>query len=68
MKNKSVYDEIFDKPCSVCGKIIKKDVYDQGDCPHCTFKNIDDFKENAKVEEDFLKDIWDETTDRYWLQ
>ena len=151
MKNKSVYDEIFDKPCSVCGKITKKDIYDQGDCPHCAwknnfladenpdnvlypnlislnkakqlysegkpfepdldefieallfygemefsyngirygltrennkdiyffttnsenyniFKNIDDFKENAKVEGEFLKDIWDETTDRYWLQ
>ena len=39
MKNKSIYDEIFDKPCSVCGKIIKKDIYDQGFCPYCKWKN-----------------------------
>lgn len=32
------------------------------------FKTKDDFKNNAKVEGKFLKDIWDETTDRYWLQ
>ena len=32
------------------------------------FKNFDDFKNNAKVEGKFLKDIWDKTTDRYWLQ
>ena len=39
MKNKSIYDEIFDKPCSVCKEMIKKDVYDQGDCPYCKWKN-----------------------------
>lgn len=27
-----------------------------------------DFKNNAKVGEKYLKDIWEETTDRYWLQ
>ncbi len=154
MKNKSIYDEIFDKACSVCGKIIKKDIYDQGNCPFCkwknnfladknpnrviypnlislneakqlygqgkpfepdlddfvealffysevqfkynnmfyevilasennediikmndfnggnlqTFKTKEDFKNNAKVEGKFLKDIWNDTTDRYWLQ
>lgn len=155
MENKNIYDEIFDKPCSVCGKIIKKDIYDQGDCPYCKWKNnhfadinpIDvlypnlislnkakklynegkpfepnfeefiealygysemqfeynwtyyavelvydknknliirlynskneettffnnsqDFKDNAKVEGILLKDVWDKTTDRYWLQ
>ena len=155
MENKNIYDEIFDKPCSVCGKIIKKDVYDQGECPYCSwindgladknpnvvlypnlislnkarllyaegkpfqpnldefldalycysevqfeyngtyyavelmgneiekreislfnsktkeqfiFKTRDDFKNNAKVEGKLLKDIWDKTTDRYWLQ
>lgn len=154
MKKKSIYDEIFDKPCAVCGKVIKKDIYDQGDCPYCnwrnnfyadehpdiviypnlislnkakqlykegkpfepnldefiealycycevqfeyngvyygverlgtkdnryiamfkfnepisqTFQNKEDFKNNAKVEDKFLKDIWDKTTDRYWLQ
>lgn len=29
----------FDKPCSVCGKIIKKDVYNQGECQSCTWFN-----------------------------
>ncbi len=32
------------------------------------FKSKEDFKNNAKVEGKLLKDIWDETTDRYWLQ
>lgn len=32
------------------------------------FKTKDDFKNNAKVEGKFLKDVWEETTDRYWLQ
>ena len=52
MGNKSIYDEIFDKPCSVCGKIIKKDIYDQGDCPYC--KWID--KEFAKIKQTFLEE------------
>ena len=155
MTDKKIYDEIFDKPCSVCRKVIKKDIYDQGDCPYCKWKNNfladenpnkviypnlisldkakelyaegkpfepdlndfikalffysemqfeyngvyyavelvfndksepqislynsqtkestifnkdDDFKNNAKVEGKFLKDIWNDTTDRYWLQ
>ena len=33
-----------------------------------TFKTKEDFKNNAKVEGKLLKDIWDDTTDRYWLQ
>lgn len=32
------------------------------------FKTKNDFKNNAIVEGKFLKDVWDETTDRYWLQ
>ncbi len=39
MENKNIYEEIFDKPCSVCGKIIKKDIYEQGNCPYCKWKN-----------------------------
>ncbi len=154
MKNKSIYDEIFDKPCSVCREMIKKDVYDQGDCPYCkwknnfladenpnrviypnlislnkakqlysqgkpfepnlddfvealffysevqfkyknicyeviltsenneeiikmndfngwhlqTFKTKEDFINNAKIDDKLLKDIWDDTTERDWLQ
>ncbi len=155
MENKNIYDEIFDGFCEVCGKPMKKDIYKQGTCPHCgwrnsykneenpdkvcypnlvslnkakqlykdkkpfdpnldefiealhsysevqfeyngvcyavelvdfqgddfhvqlynpktkekvIFKDYADFKNNAKVEGKFLKDIWDETTDRYWLQ
>ena len=155
MENKSIYEEIFEKPCSVCGEKIKKDIYEQGDCPYCKWKNNhfadinpnivlypnlislnkakklysegkpfepdldefmealhsysemqfeyngayyavelvydknkklvislynsqtkestifnedEDFKNNAKVEGKLLKDIWNDTTDRYWLQ
>ncbi len=151
MGNKNIYDKIFDKPCEVCGQIMKKDVYDQGDCPFCGWKNCfinvekpdsvaypnlislnkakqlyeegkpfepnldefiealnfygetqfeyngayfaveqnnesiielydsktkisqifktnEDFKNNAKIGNEYLKDIWDKTTDRYWLQ
>ena len=155
MENKNIYDEIFDKPCSVCGEIIKKDIYNQGDCPYCKWKNNffadenpdnvlypnlislnkakklysegkpfepdlcefiealhnysemqfeyngvyyavelvfndnsepqislynsktkettlfnndEDFKNNAKVDGKLLKDIWNDTTDKYWLQ
>ena len=32
------------------------------------FKTKEDFINNAKVEGKLLKDIWDYTTDRYWLQ
>lgn len=32
------------------------------------FKTTDDFKNNAKVEGKLLKDIWNDTADRYWLQ
>lgn len=32
------------------------------------FKTKENFKNNAKVEGKFLKDIWNETNDRYWLQ
>ena len=155
MENKNIYDEIFDKPCSICKKIIKKDIYNQGNCPYCKWKNSfladenpdnviypnlislnkarklysegkpfepdlndfvealffysemqfeykqvyyavelvgndednynielynsktgesfffktkEDFVNNAKIEGEFLKDVWNETTDRYWLQ
>jgi len=33
-----------------------------------TFQTTDDFKSNAKIDGKLLKDIWDQTTDRYWLQ
>ena len=32
------------------------------------FKDGEDFKNDAKIEGKLLKNIWDETTDRYWLQ
>ena len=32
------------------------------------FKNDNDFKVNARINDKLLKDIWDQTTDRYWLQ
>ena len=32
------------------------------------FKTKEEFKNNAKIGNQYLKDIWNETTDRYWLQ
>lgn len=155
MNSKNIYDKTLKKLCSVCGKTIDKDIYDQGDCPFCKWKNSyladvnpnkvlypnlvslnkaiklykegkaiepnldefiealngygemqfkykdvcyavervfdenknikicfynsktkesayfvndDDFKNNAKIGNEYLKDIWEQTTDRYWLQ
>jgi len=155
METKSIYDDIFEKECSVCGKVIHKDVYEQGDCPYCKWKNNNfadinpnnviypnlislnrakqlfregkslepnldefihalhgysemqfeykgvyyaveliydenktlkirfynsqtkksiffdddtDFKNNAKIGDEYIKDVWEQTSDRYWLQ
>ncbi len=32
------------------------------------FNNDEDFKNNAKIGNEYIKDIWEKTTDRYWLQ
>ena len=32
------------------------------------FNDDNDFKNNAKIRDKYIKDIWDTTTDRYWLQ
>lgn len=32
------------------------------------FNDDEDFKNNAKIDGKLLKDIWNDTTDRYWLQ
>ncbi len=32
------------------------------------FNDDEDFKNNANIDGKLLKDIWDDTTDRYWLQ
>lgn len=32
------------------------------------FNDENDFKSNAKIGDKLLKDVWDDTTDRYWLQ
>ena len=32
------------------------------------FKDDDDFINNAKIGGKYLKSIWEQTTDRYWLQ
>ena len=39
MKDKTIYDKIFDGPCEVCCKTIKKDCYGQGKCPYCGWRN-----------------------------
>ena len=155
MNKNNINNKIIDSTCEVCGKTIEKDIYGQGKCPYCgwrncfmnaehpdnvlhpnlislnkakrlylekkplepdlddfvealhaygevqfiynnvcyavelldseinstqiqlyntktkevfVFKNDNDFKTNARIENKLLKDIWNETTDRYWLQ
>ncbi len=35
MKNKNIYDKIFEKKCAVCGHKYMADIYDQGECSNC---------------------------------
>lgn len=39
MKNKNIYDNIFEKCCAVCGHKYMADIYDQGECPNCGWYN-----------------------------
>lgn len=32
------------------------------------FENGNEFKNNAKIGSEYLRNIWEQTTDRYWLQ
>jgi len=36
---KSMYDNVFDKKCAVCGSLYKADIYLQGECPNCGWEN-----------------------------
>ena len=47
-------------------EIIKMNDFNGGHLQ--TFISKEDFVNNAKIDGEFLKDIWNETTDRYWLQ
>ncbi len=44
------------------------ELYNQNTKETIFFNNDEDFKNNAKVDGKLLNDIWDETTDRNWLQ
>ena len=39
MKNKNIYDKIFEKKCAVCGHRYMADIYDQGECSNCGWYN-----------------------------
>lgn len=39
MKNKNIYDKIFEKQCAVCGHKYMADIYEQGECSHCGWYN-----------------------------
>ena len=39
MKNKNIYDNIFEKNCAVCGHEYMADIYDQGECSYCGWYN-----------------------------
>lgn len=49
-------------------KKLKIQLYNSKTTEKNFFDNDDDFKNNATIDGHPLKDIWDKTTDRYWLQ
>lgn len=49
MDKKNIYEPIFDGVCDVCGAKMKKDVYKQGDCSNCGWKNNADTDENPDI-------------------
>lgn len=54
-----VYDE---------NKKLKIQLYNCQTKQECFFEDGEDFKNNAKIGNEYVKDIWEQTTDRYWLQ
>ncbi|MBQ8444140.1 MAG: hypothetical protein IJX25_02170 [Clostridia bacterium] len=54
-----IYDE---------NKILRIRFYNSQTNESIFFDDDTDFKNNAKIGEEYIKDIWEETTDRYWLQ
>ena len=47
---------------------IKISLYNSQTKEVANFNDDAEFINNAKVENKLVKDIWDKTTDRYWLQ
>ncbi len=39
MKKENIYDKIFEKKCEVCGHSYMADIYEQGKCSYCGWKN-----------------------------
>lgn len=49
-------------------KDIKIQLYNSQTKESVVFNDDNDFKNHAKIKNKFLKDIWEQTTDRFWLQ
>lgn len=54
-----IYDE---------NKILKVRFYNSKTKEAVLFDDDIDFKNHAKIGDEYIKDIWEQTTDRYWLQ
>ena len=54
-----VYDE---------NKELKIRLYNSHTKEKTFFKGDNDFKNNAKIGDEYIKDVWEQTTDRFWLQ
>lgn len=62
------------KKCAVCGNKYMADVYDQGECSYCGwyngtiyFKDKEDFIKNAKIDNEYVRDIWDKVENPCYL-
>lgn len=49
-------------------KILKISFYNTQTKEVVLFDDDADFKNHAKIGDEYVKDIWEQTTDRYWLQ
>ena len=46
MESKNIYEPIFEKSCAVCSNKYMADIYGQGKCSHCGWRNGDTIEEN----------------------
>ena len=51
MKNKNIYDKIFEKKCDVCGRTLLASKTGNGECPHCCWYNnrLGEINENTVI-------------------
>lgn len=55
------------EPVSDENKNLKIRLFNSQTKEKTLFKDNKDFKNNAKIKDEYLKDVWEKTTDRFWL-